>query len=367
MTRRWYRHLTLLHDTRAAFSSGTLRNGSLGRRPNCLTLRPRRGGEAAYESPIIPSAFAFNELLVSWNISVPPNAAVILEISVGRSGNKRFSPWLRVGEWGAAAILGDPIAFGVAATRFARGRVEVDIFRSADHFDAFRYRIRAVAIGPAPSMVRVRRVAACYSDTLGRPTPAQPHDTQRARRPTGKSHVRRLPVHFRSQRAVGGDLADRLCSPTSLAMVLEYHGVKRATLEIAKRCHDPIHDIYGNWARNVQAAASLGIGGYLTRFSDWRPVERLIAEGLPVIASIRFNRPRLIRAAPYRTTKGHLLVICGFDTDGHVEVCDPAVADPATGRRIKYPRAELEQAWFGGSGGVAYVLSPSLRPGMRAR
>ena len=361
MTWRDDRHLTLLHDSRSAFSSGALRGGSLGRKPNCVFLRPRPNREACYESPGIQAALPFNELLLSWNMDVPPGAAAFLEVSVGRQSAIRSSPWLRVGDWGATPVKPTP------TLRFAHGRVDVDIFRSNQQFDTFRYRLRAVATGPNPVELRVRRIAACYSDTLGRPSSARPLRADHRQRPAGRSHVRRLPVPFRSQRAVGGDLADRLCSPTSLAMVLEYHGVKRATLDVARRCHDPIHDIYGNWVRNVQAAASLGVGGYLTRFSDWPPVERLIADGLPVIASIRFSRPRLIRAAPYRTTRGHLLVICGFDAKGNVEICDPAVTDPALGGRLKYPRTELEQAWFGGSGGVAYVLLPNPRPRNRAR
>lgn len=361
MTWRDARHLTLLHDSRAAFSSGALREGLLGRKPNCVILRPRPNHEACYESPIIRAALPFNELLLSWNMDVPPGAWAILEVSVGRQGEKRSSPWLRVGDWGATP--GKP----APTPRFNQGRVDVDIFRSNQHFDAFRYRLRAVATGPATCEVRVRRVAACYSDTLGQPSSAQPPHAGHRRRSGGRSHVRRLPVPFRSQRAVRRTLADRLCSPTSLAMVLEFHGVKCATLDLARLCHDPVHDIYGNWVRNVQAAASLGIDGYLTRFSAWGPVERLIANGLPVIASIRFNRPRLIRAAPYRMTQGHLLVICGFDASGNVEVCDPAVADPAHGARLSYPRAELEQAWFGGSGGVAYVLMPRPRPEKRGR
>jgi len=89
--------------------------------------------------------------------------------------------------------------------------------------------------------------------------------------------------------------------------------------------------------------------------NDWAAVEQHIAAGRPLIASIRFNRPELIEAAPYKSTNGHLIVVCGFDKGGNVLVNDPAVKTVEDGPRT-YDRDQLEAAWFGGSGGVTYVL-----------
>jgi hypothetical protein len=139
-------------------------------------------------------------------------------------------------------------------------------------------------------------------------------------------------------------------------MVLEYRGVRRPTREVARRVYDPIHEIYGNWPRNVQAAYTLGVPGYLTRFREWREVEAAIARGQPLVASIRAGKGQL-RDAPYPSTDGHLLVIVGFDADGRVLVNDPAASSPEGVPRA-YPRSEMEGVWLR-HGGTAYVLLPA--------
>src|SRR5690606_4352937 len=155
--------------------------------------------------------------------------------------------------------------------------------------------------------------------------------------------------------------AGRLCSRTSVAMVLAYYGVELPTERVAEACWDPPHEIYGNWPRNVQAAFSLGVPGYLTRKPDWAAVERMVGAGIPLIISIRFSEPGALRGAPYKTTDGHLLVLCGFDAEGHVQVNDPAAPTAERGM-IAYTRTDLERVWFGATGGLAYVLLPPAGP-----
>jgi hypothetical protein len=166
---------------------------------------------------------------------------------------------------------------------------------------------------------------------------------------------RRLLVPFRSQRDEPADVAGRICSPTSLAMVLAYRGVDVPTAEVAAAAFDAAHDIYGNWPRNVQAAYSFGVSGYLTRFVCWTDVEWMIAVRQPIIASIAVQEGQL-HGAPYTRTDGHLLVITGFDENGDVCVNDPAATDAHSGQTV-YKRAEMQTVWLD-RGGTAYVLLP---------
>lgn len=140
-------------------------------------------------------------------------------------------------------------------------------------------------------------------------------------------------------------------------MVMAYRGVDRPTADVVAACYDSVHEIWGNWPQCVQGAYSLGVPGYLARFSDWSAVERLIADGQPLVISIRVDEEGGLAGAPYRTSDGHLLVLTGFDADGNVAVNDPAARNAEKGRAT-YRRCDLEQAWMRATGGVAYVLLP---------
>jgi hypothetical protein len=204
--------------------------------------------------------------------------------------------------------------------------------------------------------MHIARVVLCTSDLTGVP-PALARDVPSENAAPARAWPRRLPVPFRAQRDEDSAIAGRICSPVSVAMVLAYRGVDRPTSEVVAACYDPAHEIYGNWPRCVQGAYSLGIPGYLSRFSDWPAVERLIAEGQPLIISIRVDEVGGLAGAPYRTSDGHLLVLTGFDADGNVAVNDPAARDAQKGGAV-YPRHDLEHVWMRATGGVAYVLLP---------
>ncbi|HOO15700.1 MAG: peptidase C39 family protein [Phycisphaerae bacterium] len=296
-----------------------------------------------FESPTIAAQGEFNEALLSWNVDVEPGTSFCVELRVGRRRENYWTPYLHLGDWGPAAVRPRLVKCDSA-------RVDVDILRSDERFDRAQYRVIAQADG-RPAAASIRHVTLCLSERLG-PLPGHTLNAAAAAIRPG-----RLPVPFRSQRAVAPDLAPRICSPTSLAMVMQYRGVNVPTETVAAACYDPAHDIYGNWPRNIQAAYAFGVSGYLARFSDLNAAAELVAAGQPLIISIRFSCPGALRGAPYLTTDGHLLVCCGFDASGDVYVNDPAAATDQEGCTI-YDRQELEEAWLRG-GGVAYVLLPT--------
>jgi hypothetical protein len=344
-----YRHETLIHDNPKHFR-GTTTSGGPSIQTTGVTLKPRAGQDATYESQPLEPGFPFNELLLSWNVYTPRGAGFRVEARVGRTSDDFWGPWLFFGEWGDAPPAGE------RSISFALGRVDVDYFRGAERFSRLQYRVRAAAQAADGAEVHVDRIAACVSDTTGAASSAPPN----RQASLGADHwQRRLPVPERSQKSEAAEIAGRICSPTSLSMVMAFYGVDRPTRAVADACFDGANGIYGNWPRNIQAAASLGVPGYLTRISSWAEAERFIADGRPLIASIRVDTPGALKGSPYPTTDGHLLVICGFDRDGNVEVNDPAA--PPGGTAMRYSRQELGRAWFGGSGGVAYVLLPAAK------
>ncbi|MFN0059772.1 MAG: C39 family peptidase [Planctomycetota bacterium] len=299
-----------------------------------------------HESGVLEAHAPFNRVLMSWNIAVASSQGFCVELRVGRRADASWSPYLEIGNWG------DVSSCARAPTEFAGGKVDVDVFHSSTHYDRVQYRIRVTGGGGADAP-RLTRFAVCLSDlsdTVSAPAAPLPPQIDAAR------WQRRLPVPYRSQRAVGDTaLASRICSPTSVAMLLEYRGVPLPTETIAAAIFDREHDIYGNWPRAIQAAYLRGVPGYLRAFSGWREVEQCIANDQPLVISVRARAGEL-RGAPYDSTAGHLLVLAGFDAAGHVLVNDPAATDAASGQ-LRYSRADLERVWFA-TGGVAYVLEP---------
>lgn len=345
-----YRHETIIHENPKHFR-GTTSAGRPSIQTTGITLKSRAGQDATYESQPIEPGLTFNELLLSWNIYTPPAAGFCVEARVGRTSNDSWSPWLYFGEWGDAPPAVEK------TTSFDHGRVDVDYFRAAANtvFDRLQYRVRASTTA-ASADIHVDRIAVCVSNTTGALIPIRkPSDGT----PGPEQWLRRLPVPPRSQKSEAAEIATRICSPTSLSMVMAYYGVDRPTQKVAESCFDAANDIYGNWPRNIQAAFALGVPGYLTRIADWPTAKRYIADGRPLIASIRVDTPGALPGSPYQTTNGHLLVICGFDKDGNLETNDPAAPPGAV--PMRYPRDAFARAWFGGSGGVAYVLLPPAK------
>ena len=104
-------------------------------------------------------------------------------------------------------------------------------------------------------------------------------------------------------------------------------------------------------------AAAHGLEGYVARLGSLAEAEPWIAAGVPVAFSFAFKVGEL-PGAPIASTTGHLAVLVGFDATGNPIVDDPAApADGASVRRV-YPRAALEAAWVGASGGTVYLIYP---------
>jgi len=303
-------------------------------------LRPEPGAPAVVESERQNRANRpFRDLLVSWNVDAPAATGFAVELSVRQEGQGRWSPWMHVGQWGEVPV-------GERVVACDGGQVDVDFFRGSATFDGAQVRVRAHATAGGKT-VRVRNLTLCYSD---RQRTVKPRAAL-AERPLGKV----LDVPRRSQKVERAEIAGRICSPTSVAMVLSFRGVDVGTAAVCERAYDRAHEIYGNWPHNVQAAYTFGVPGHLARYADWADVERAILDGQPLVISIA-AKPGELGGAPYPKTDGHLLVLCGFDAQGDCVVNDPAASDPDEVRRV-YKRADLEQVWMG-RGGVAYVLLP---------
>ncbi len=299
------------------------------------------GAEYVFSSPAI-ACEPFDECLVSWNARHSKSTGFGVEIAVARRADAEFSPWMWIGEWNVRERPAE------ALLAFEDAKIDVDTFSSKSQWRAVRVRVRVRANDP--KQLRFALDALALVPTLHKGLSANPAPTEAA--PAG---VARMAVPFRSQRVEESALAGRICSPTSVSMLLAYRGVDASTAEVARRAYDSFHDIYGNWNRAIQAAYSFGVPGRLERISSWTRAEKLLATGQPLILSIA-AKPGQLRNAPYASTSGHLLVLCGFDAQSNALVNDPAAATAELGQ-LAYTRADLETVWMA-RGGTTYVLEP---------
>jgi Peptidase_C39 like family len=271
---------------------------------------------------------------------VPSLAAVVstpigvrLELSV-RTGSG-WSPYAAGVSLGGAAFAPLPPVDGLD--------VDVDVFRTRGPVEAARLRLR-LRRDEASALLAARWMLA-LSAADGAP----------ARSASGPARpALRLEVPPRSQMDAEPAIASRVCSPTCVAMVLDYWRRSPTLASLAAEMFHPGVDLYGVWPAAILAAGRRGLAGYLLRFPDWSSATWCLERGLPIIASVRYAAGELTGAA-VAETPGHLIVLTGWAGDEAL-VNDPAASGvPSVPRR--YRLDELARVWLERTG-IGYVIFP---------
>ncbi len=244
-----------------------------------------------------------------------------------------WSPWVGTVTVGTAS-------FPPLADRAAGLQADVDVFTTATPGEAVRMRLRLSARDTGALLARPWLLSLSACDLVAaKPVPLP-------------STSARIAVPALSQMREGGALAARVCSPTSVAMVLAYLGTTDSVARLAAEMFHPALDLYGVWPAAICVAARRGVLGYLLRFPDWAAARWCLDRGLPIIASVRYAAGELANAAIAKTD-GHLLVLTGYDGED-VLVNDAAAPDTATVSR-RYRLSQLTRVWLDRTG-VGYVL-----------
>lgn len=297
-------------------------------------------GEGVLISQVITTKFPFNVIVPSWNCLAPQKTGVRIEIRAGMED--RWTDWFEISQWGREIT-----ARGDGVKKSWDGYVDADTLELYQHYNNIQYRVTLISYNGTQTP-QLKRLALVYTDKyqLGE------RDDVQSSEAWGKV----LDVPFFSQMVEEPSIAGRICSPTSMTMVLNYFQKELPTSKVADLAYDPLNGIYGNWPYTGAVAGEMGLKSYVTRFPDWRGVEEQIIKGNPVIISIRFGTNQLTNS-PISSSSGHIIVVRGFTKDGNVICNDPAAYTKDKGQVI-YDREELRKAW---SNGVAIITEPEQK------
>ncbi|MBL4845111.1 MAG: C39 family peptidase [Planctomycetes bacterium] len=294
-----------------------------------------------YQRTLDAPTHAFTHLVASLAPApFPVGAALRLTLRA-----KLASGWSR---WCSLGIVGDGRGFPASessAPLAGEPHVEADLWTSPEPVREAQIRIEVEAgeLGGSP---RLRRLALeAWDPGAPQPAPSEPN--------RGAWGVE-IAIPTFSQRAQPGDLVERGCSPTSLAMVLCGLGREHTVPDVAERVFDHGAEIYGNWSLNLAFAGELGLQATVRRATSLRFLEDEVAQGRAVIVSHKFG-PGELPESPLPETQGHLLVVVGFSPEGDVVVHDPAAKTEI--RRV-YPRRPFATSWLERAAGIAYRILP---------
>jgi hypothetical protein len=300
--------------------------------PSPFTIVDVGDSQVLLECPPWRPRVAVRHLLPSLSVLTDRPYAARFELSVRLGG-----AW---SAWTATATLGS-VTFPPLSAAVDGLTCGVDVYTTTTAAaEEVKLRVRVAADDPRAVLATpwIVTLSACDGGPLGAPSVG--------------GAPSRLAVPARSQRDAPPDIAPRICSPTSVAMVLEYWGRRAATPALAAEIFHAATDGYGVWPAAIRTAGRHGVAGYLLRFPDWSAAAWCLEHELPIIASIRYAAGELSNAAIVETS-GHLIVLTGRQDDD-VLVNDPAAPTVASVPR-RYRLDEFRRVWLERNG-VGYVL-----------
>lgn len=159
-----------------------------------------------------------------------------------------------------------------------------------------------------------------------------------------------------SQLASGHKDSHSICSPTSLTMVLKYHGIPVELNDVTKGTFNTGSELYGDWPQNSAYAGEQGMRAYTKKCVSINTVKNLIARNIPVVASVVSKNKDELEGAISAFPSGHLMVVVGFKLihgTEYVVVNDPAANSDEEVRKL-YKLDQWVKVWRH----YIYVVTP---------
>lgn len=311
----------------------------------------RATGEVVLESGWIRAPFAWDELVVSWNVHTPLGTGLKFESRA--MIQKRATKFYHLGLW--ADDTAEQRRESVVGQKDEDGDVLTDtlVLRQPSEQMQLRITLLPAANGALPTL---KLVGLSFLDRSAL-VASQP--------PLKDAWGKSLAVPERSQLSYPG--GRDWCSPTSVSMVLSYWSrrLNRPELdvdvpEVAAGVFDRNWPGTGNWPFNTAFAGGFaGMRAFATRLSDIAELEAFVAAGVPPIISVSYD---VLHGRATDQGNGHLVVCVGFTETG-----DPIVNDPwaqfEKGDKVRQvvSRANFAKAWAH-SRRTVYLIRPEKWP-----
>ena len=283
------------------------------------------GSDGSWMSEIIQTE-RFNRLLMSWNVT----SQGFVELKI-RVKNGKWSSWMTYGKWadygrneGSIRNQKDDVA-----------RVLIDEVIANTYCDAFQVKVEFTQ-----GSTLLRNIT--VSLDLG--TEIQNHD------------VMNMDIEVpRISQLMIPEIGNVICSPASLAMVMNYYGAEQDVIDTSQGCFDNGASIYGNWSYNIAYAGERNFHAFVMYCKEVELLMKYIQKGMPLVASINTKDKNELKGSPQAYPAGHLIVIRGFeiDEDVYILVNDPA-SKTIEGVFRKYLLKEFLDVW----NQVIYVIKP---------
>lgn len=335
----------------SAFQNGTLENLIVDETAGDGALRLADGKrEGTYISEELTTP-AFEYLVASWNADTPKGTYVEIFGRAYVDKSSAWSSWLSWGKWSpyierASTNDEDELAM-----------VDVDTFTvlGTSGETASRFQFKAVLtsdeLGVSPVL---RQVAASMKNTLK----DQSIEVYHKGLELPDKVILSTPAY--SQMVRDRSIANSICSPTTMAMLINGSGEDLFPEEIALSEYDFNYEGFGNWSFTVAAAGMYGYDAYCM-YADFDFLREQLALGYPVGISVKYSNkengsnPYLENGA-VESTSGHLISIVGYETiDGedYFYSNDSAAGSDETSVLRRYKAKQLDYAW---SNRLAYVV-----------
>lgn len=249
--------------------------------------------EGSYESPIF-KANNFKTLVGSWAAISNTKTTAELQVRVRVDG-----VWSKYFSYGSFGLGLENKMFDQSDT-VAKLDDDIIFINNNKTADAFQYKVILKRDTPSDESAKLSLVAITLE------IPDYVYNVDISNLPSKVEYD--LPNLY--QIDVPG-IGNSICSPTSAAMMLMYHGHEFSDKELphresAKLLREYNSGIYGNWVFNTVGMSAFGENTYVQRIYSFEELLHHLATVGPVALSIKGDTGRYY-------TNGHLLVVSGYE------------------------------------------------------
>lgn len=257
----------------------------------------------------------FSQLIFSWNAQKPLRGFFKFQARVRDQKTKKWLSWHTLAVWGAKTKKSFTSKHKGSEHHFVRLERETTKDFLAKKADAFEIKIEA----RSGASLKDLKAFTTTTSSLARLQPESSNCFNRL--PT--IYLKGVPAL--SQWQIDHPENHRLCSPTSVSMIVGYLINKQVNpARLAQEVYDEGLEAYGSWPFNMAHAFESVAQRYfffVTRLKSFTELHAILNKNIPVAVSVR----GVLDNAPKPYLHGHLLVVVGYNARKKQVLChDPA-------------------------------------------